>query len=755
MKRASKMIVVMTGWTVILGAGCAAEIGGDGSERAQPVQIDASTTRGRLMGVVDASGTRSFSYDERGRTVTAARTVAGQQYTYGYQYDALNRLRQVTYPGGLAVQYGYNSGKQLETVRNAGAPVVSSIGYSVLGQPREIRHGNGVVTTTQFFPGNHRPSTLTTRQANGTLLKELAYSYDNVGNVKTVSNEDGATGAVSERSFDYDPLNRLVEARQCTRLTGDSCVPARWHSYRYDAIGNLLAHVTYPGGEPEEQILQYHSRAADGPVHGVSDDGTNRYCYDRNGNMTHVRRFAESCTSGAIATRQIRYNRHNYPTEVLNNGSTVASYEYDGDHARVRKVSGGTTTTYLGQQVRETTGTTTYATNYIDADGTRIAEIRTNVAEVPFATRSFEETGAAVEALRPPTTIPPEPSTASMRYYHGDNLGSTTLTTDGTTGAAVSSTTYEPFGRIEGTPPPVRYSYTGQEYEQDTGYYDYHARLYDPALGRFISADTIVPDYTNPQALNRYSYVYNNPLRYNDPSGHCPAGQEETSPGVCETPPTKTYVIDPGVVIEGERVTLDEAVAGMSDDQLIEFWGPSGTRMSSLTRLGFQMEYDRTRAYNRSRGTNLTPRQYSNLMDPGHDQRIRDVDNFAKGSALIVNIALMGLGGLNGTLDRTVGQIRHLTRAYTALERFLQANEGNLAILGNFKDPIFRAAMQAEGVFTLNIPQALYSRDLNDVFLSRVLNGAYEGVQLITTNPIPNSSYAWEIAKLATWGFRR
>jgi len=54
------------------------------------------------------------------------------------------------------------------------------------------------------------------------------------------------------------------------------------------------------------------------------------------------------------------------------------------------------------------------------------------------------------------------------------------------------------------------------------GLYDYRARFYDPVLGRFIQPDPIVPEPGNPQALNRYAYVYNNPLRYTDPSGHVP-----------------------------------------------------------------------------------------------------------------------------------------------------------------------------------------------------------------------------------------
>lgn len=54
------------------------------------------------------------------------------------------------------------------------------------------------------------------------------------------------------------------------------------------------------------------------------------------------------------------------------------------------------------------------------------------------------------------------------------------------------------------------------------GLSDYGARWYDAKLGRFLSADTIVPRPSNPQALNRYAYTFNNPLNLADPSGHEP-----------------------------------------------------------------------------------------------------------------------------------------------------------------------------------------------------------------------------------------
>ncbi len=110
-----------------------------------------------------------------------------------------------------------------------------------------------------------------------------------------------------------------------------------------------------------------------------------------------------------------------------------------------------------------------------------------------------------------------------VQYLHGDHLGSTSLTTD-ENGGMVARQLYHPYGTTrysEGTL-ATDFGFTGQRNVAGIGLMDYNARFYDPALGRFISADTIVPDLANPQSLNRYSYVYNNSLKYNDPSGHNP-----------------------------------------------------------------------------------------------------------------------------------------------------------------------------------------------------------------------------------------
>ncbi|MGC8787728.1 MAG: N-acetylmuramoyl-L-alanine amidase, partial [Anaerolineae bacterium] len=75
--------------------------------------------------------------------------------------------------------------------------------------------------------------------------------------------------------------------------------------------------------------------------------------------------------------------------------------------------------------------------------------------------------------------------------------------------------------------------------------YFYNARWYDPALGRFAQPDTIVPGPGDPQSLNRYAYVHNNPLRFSDPTGH---REVEEGPDVPLTPQPPTpgiaYTID-------------------------------------------------------------------------------------------------------------------------------------------------------------------------------------------------------------------
>jgi len=110
-------------------------------------------------------------------------------------------------------------------------------------------------------------------------------------------------------------------------------------------------------------------------------------------------------------------------------------------------------------------------------------------------------------------------ATSTLSYLHGDHLGSASLSTNAS-GGKTAEMRYYPYGETRSGSMTTDRQYTGQRREIGLGLYDYNARYYDPLLGRFLSADSIVPSPANPQSLNRYSYVLNSPLRYMDPSGH-------------------------------------------------------------------------------------------------------------------------------------------------------------------------------------------------------------------------------------------
>jgi len=119
-----------------------------------------------------------------------------------------------------------------------------------------------------------------------------------------------------------------------------------------------------------------------------------------------------------------------------------------------------------------------------------------------------------------------------VSYLYGDQLGSTSVTAD-INRTLVSKSHYHPWGTsryIQGTT-PTDYAYTGQKQEGDI--YFYNARWYDPQLGRFMQADTLVPSTQGIQGFDRYAYVNNDPVNGTDPSGHWMCDQYE--PGCCET----------------------------------------------------------------------------------------------------------------------------------------------------------------------------------------------------------------------------
>lgn len=230
--------------------------------------------------------------------------------------------------------------------------------------------------------------------------------------------------------------------------------------------------------------------------HAVSVAGPYPLTYDNNGNlltMTDPTGFFGYSAS---------YDVENHLTSVTttyNAIPTTATFIYDGDGGRVKKIVGTTTTRYLSKLYEcETTGANTSCSRFIWAGDTRIATVSV--------------------------------TNGTVHYWHGDHLGSSSVITD-STGAKVQALTYQPHGGVNTnqsfTTPAVDvpYKFTGKEFDYSTDFYYYESRYYDPWFGRFISPDTMVARPGDPQDLNRYSYAGNNPLRYTDPAGHFKIGK--------------------------------------------------------------------------------------------------------------------------------------------------------------------------------------------------------------------------------------
>jgi RHS repeat-associated protein len=143
--------------------------------------------------------------------------------------------------------------------------------------------------------------------------------------------------------------------------------------------------------------------------------------------------------------------------------------------------------------------------------------------------KSYYFAGGQAIALR--VQGDPVSTNNGLFFMYSDHLGSTSLTTDAS-GNPVARQLYDAWGnvRLKGDL-KTDITFTGQRSDSYIKLVQMGARWYDPMLGRWLSPDTIVPDPTNPQSLNRYSYVNNRPLNFTDPSGHC--AQDKSQDWTC------------------------------------------------------------------------------------------------------------------------------------------------------------------------------------------------------------------------------
>jgi RHS repeat-associated protein len=119
----------------------------------------------------------------------------------------------------------------------------------------------------------------------------------------------------------------------------------------------------------------------------------------------------------------------------------------------------------------------------------------------------------------------------TVYYYFEDHLGSSRVIVQAGQNTACYEADFYPFGgeRVVTNTCGQNYKFAGMERDSETGNDQTWFRYYASNLGRWLSPDPVAGDITNPQSLNRYAYVLNNPCSLVDPLGLCPPGTHKVN----------------------------------------------------------------------------------------------------------------------------------------------------------------------------------------------------------------------------------
>lgn len=332
---------------------------------------------------------------------------------------------------------------------------------------------------------------------NKPAVRMLEYRYDEHNNV--TYRYDSRLG-IQDR-FGYDALDRVVSNTirldSSTRHGVNNPTLKAYNAFSYDSLGNLMTKAGVSGR------YQYQQNNNAGP-HAVTRANGLNYTYDLVGNLVSAR-----ADNASTDERTLTWTAFNKPESISRNGKTV-TFSYDANHNRYKKTSSdGKETIYVGktyERVKDTNTGKVEHKHFVYADGKLIAlSIRVWDKQKKLDNRQ-------------------------IRYLHYDALNSVDLITDAY-GAVVERRSYDVFGSERKVawedhgPGQVLQAvitnrgYTGHEKIEEVGLVHMNGRVYDPELGRFISADPHIqaPYVTN--SFNRYAYVLNNPLKYTDPTG--------------------------------------------------------------------------------------------------------------------------------------------------------------------------------------------------------------------------------------------
>jgi RHS repeat-associated protein len=418
---------------------------------------------GQLASMNSSNGTgQSYTYDGLMRVTTASETASDGKYMqkgYIYSNGTTSAITYTTPDGTIATEnYLYSNGTLSEIKLNGSASVWKLTAENDMGLATGATTGN--LTRAYGYDAYGLPTARTVKQG-ATTLQDFGYSFNAAtGNLNWRRDN---TRSLQE-SFSYDNLNRLTGFGGITMT--------------YDTKGNITDHSAV--GQ-----FVYHNTAKPYALTGVTPYGS----------------------AIPLRNQDITYNAMQRPATIAENGyQATLTYDAGGDRVKMTLAKDGATQLtryYIGGQYETETGTAGSKEKlYLGGDAYSAAAVY------------VKENGGSW----------------NIYYICRDYLGSITHVVNAA-GSLTQELNYDPWGRLRNPATQVAYTpdsepilflsrgYTGHEHLTPFGLINMNARLYDAALGRFLSPDPYVqaPDFS--QNFNRYSYCVNNPLKFTDRDG--------------------------------------------------------------------------------------------------------------------------------------------------------------------------------------------------------------------------------------------
>jgi RHS repeat-associated protein len=522
---------------------------------------------GNLLSRVDRNGRRiDYTYDDLNRPTAenwfATAADGTSLRTIAMTYDAVSRMTGVSDPSATYA-LAYDANGDLTSIDNAGTPGVPNVVFTYAYDATRNRTrrnesigGESGAVNDYTYDALSRLTRITVGQAatlpvNG---KRIDLAYDAAGQYARIDrySDSAGTSLVASSQFTLDAAGRLIEllydrggatindyanvwdaATRLTRVTSSDGVS----TFSYDDANQLIAADF--SFQPDESfsfdltgnrtIAGYQTTANN----RLQTDGRSTFEYDHEGNLI---RATDLATGNVMAYTFDHRNRLTRAVETDSAGAVLmsAEYQYDPFNRRVAKL--------------------------VDPDGDGPAAVNAShfVYDGPHIALEFNAAGDLVRRVLHGDLIDQIfaedlISTGQTLWSLTDHLGTIRDVVDDA-GAVLNHLTYNAFGEITSeTNAAVDhfFSFTGREFDSETGNYYYRARYYDPRTGRFLSEDPI--GFASGDE-NLYRYVFNEPSNYADPLGY----------GVGFLDKVKdTYVVKPAETIWNAIKTVGEIASGL------------------------------------------------------------------------------------------------------------------------------------------------------------------------------------------------